>query len=77
MATNLTNISFKTYNTFSNAQSMQGYYQNAANTIRESNSWKANPANIDKVMSYEQKDLAQAEYFTKTIAFHDKKIEMT
>jgi len=64
------------YNQKASAEANQGKYNEAGNTIRESHAWKPNPANIDKVLKYEQKDLAQREFFNKTLEFQNKRIEI-
>ncbi|MBI3038210.1 hypothetical protein HYY75_04035 [bacterium] len=62
------------FDTKANAQSMQGFYNSAANTIREKNISKPDSSNIEKVMNYEKKDLSQREFFNMANAFHNERI---
>ncbi|MFZ2958251.1 MAG: dockerin type I domain-containing protein [Candidatus Ozemobacteraceae bacterium] len=65
------------YDMSANANDKLGEYNAAANEIREKNSWKSNPANIDKVMSFEKKDLDQRDLNNKTLQFHNQRIALT
>lgn len=58
------------------AQEQQGKYNAAANTVRASHSYKPNSANIDRVFKYEQKDLAQRDFFNKTTTFQNQRLDI-
>ncbi|MBF0543113.1 MAG: hypothetical protein HQM08_01705 [Candidatus Riflebacteria bacterium] len=62
------------YDTLAAAREKEGLYDYSANIIREKHSWKPDPANVEKVMTYEKKGIEQADFFQKSLAFQSDRI---
>ena len=54
----------------------QGRYAMSADAVREKDKVRHESGNIDKVMTFEQKHIAQVEYHKMTMAYHTEKAKM-
>jgi hypothetical protein len=66
----------RNYDSRAVCQEKKGEYDDAANTVRTSNAWKANPQNISRVMDLVKKDGQQRDYFAKKNEFLSTKISL-